>query len=387
MIAGIHPPDFFNGSLSEEITEDQLHEDMISAAVYLGIPSIVKQHLSKLGENCEILSPEYWTYWARHWIPAYRGDFDMVKLLLAIDQPMQGDVREPIPKHCYLDMIQWSALGGHTEIFNFALDQALKQDYEFDMSHNYSSFDYRDVAGAMLDTAFPEDYERLAAIIGRCHMIFQPRSHGDMNARLCRSARNGRVDMVQHFLQKGAWLNDPRAKQDFTEGKPQWRSRSLIPKITKPLLTAIERLPGGIEAVVKLMLEQGADPNWYSPDLTPLMVATFKNRLDLVRLLVEYGANVNDGCPPPIVLAIRQENTSIFKYLRNNGARLDTPDTGAWCMSEARRYRLKSMEVLLVEDGIDASTFLDRAPLAMECSMWESRNPESDQELSDRYRI
>ncbi|KAL2059972.1 hypothetical protein VTL71DRAFT_9794 [Oculimacula yallundae] len=383
--------DIFTGRLGEEITEERLHEDTINAALYLGIPSIVKKRLLRLSDSCEYLSHEYWTYWGRHWIPAYRGDFDMLKLLLSIDQPTPGDVHEPIPKHCYLDMIKWSALGGHSEIFNFALSQAMIQDYEFDMSHRHSSFDYEDVAGAMLDTAFPSDYERLAAIVGRCHMVFQPRYHGDIHARLCRSARNGRVDMVQHFLEKGAWLNDPRAKRDYVknsvEGKRQWCNRRMIPKITTPLLTTLVRMPKGVEAVVKLLLERGADPNWYCPDRTPLMAATFKNRIDLVRLLINHGADVNDGSPPPIVLAIRQENTELFKYLRGNGARLDTPETGAWGMSEARRLKLDSMEVLLIQEGIDASTFFDRVPCFKEYSSWESRNGDSDQELSDRYSI
>ncbi|KAH8669481.1 hypothetical protein BGZ60DRAFT_407560 [Tricladium varicosporioides] len=137
--------------------------------------------------------------------------------------------------------------------------------------------------------------------------------------------------MVRHFSDKGAGLNDPFERCDPLgyEG-PRYHS-SRYGK--EPLLDAIRGCRLGCEAVLKLMLERGANPNWYHPNDTPLMAAVQKNRLGLVRMLVEYGAHINYGLPPPITIAVLNENIEIYSYLRKKGAVINTPESGAYARS------------------------------------------------------
>ncbi|KAH6672449.1 hypothetical protein B0J14DRAFT_639500 [Halenospora varia] len=128
-----------------------------------------------------------------------------------------------------------------------------------------------------------------------------------MRKREIRSSRNEKRDLIRY------------GKSGYRLGRDG----------RKPLLDAIGGCRVGCEAVAKLMFNRGADPNWYRPNYTPLMAAVNKNRFGLVHMPVEYGADVNDGLPPLISIAVRNENTEIYNYLRKKGAVIDTPESGA----------------------------------------------------------
>lgn len=188
--------------------------------------------------------------------------------------------------------------------------------------------------------------------------------------------------MVRYFLDKGACLNDPLDKRDLIRyGKSGYR---LGRDGRKPLLDAIGGCRVGCEAVAKLMLNRGADPNWYHPNYTPPMAVVNKNQFGLVRMLVEYGADVNDGLPPPIAIAVHNENTEIYNYLRKKGAVINTPESRAWAMAFAKFYGLESMAELLVSEGLDEMDMLQRAPRIEE---WRTRYSylERYQELGEKY--
>lgn len=224
----------------------------------------------------------------------------------------------------------------------------------------------------MFHTTFPEHYKRLAATFGSENEVFSYRREGDLNNRLCRSAAYGHVEMVQYFIDQGGFLNDPMASRRLGHCHGQEHLRFLGAlrtrgqSLSQPLLRAIKDGPRANETVVALLLARGADPNWSSPEDTPLLAAVARNKTSIIRLLVEGGADVNDGIPPPIVLAVRNENTQTFQYLLDQGATLASPKTGAWAMAFAKLYALDSMVELLVREGVDETAVLQRVPTSDE---------------------
>ena len=86
-------------------------------------------------------------------------------------------------------------------------------------------------------------------------------------------------------------------------------------------------------AIVKLLLEKGASVNKdlpKTPDryagLTPLHTACLNGNLEIVKLLVENGANLNAQIDfwrsTPIHLAIQKKRLDVIKYLKQKGADL-----------------------------------------------------------------
>lgn len=75
--------------------------------------------------------------------------------------------------------------------------------------------------------------------------------------------------------------------------------------------------------VAKYLLENGANPNLVTDDLTPLMYATAYQNSAMVKELIGYKANVNfisKEKQSAIVFAIKGRNAEILKLLMNGGA-------------------------------------------------------------------
>ena len=73
------------------------------------------------------------------------------------------------------------------------------------------------------------------------------------------------------------------------------------------------------------------------------MAAVHRGNLALVGMLINHGQNINEGCPPPIVIAVLKEDLQMFRFLREKGAVIDTPETGPWAMTFAEAFGLDSM--------------------------------------------
>jgi ankyrin repeat protein len=93
--------------------------------------------------------------------------------------------------------------------------------------------------------------------------------------------------------------------------------------LTEALSPAVE---GGNLAIVRTLLEAGADPNFVeeSGDETCLMQAVAKGHLPIVRALVGAGADVNavaedeegdDGAITPLLIAVRKQRRAIAEFL------------------------------------------------------------------------
>jgi ankyrin repeat protein len=98
-----------------------------------------------------------------------------------------------------------------------------------------------------------------------------------------------------------------------------------------PLLTAVMENNADI---VKLLLENGADPNAisyiYFEDIegkySALMIAVYNNNFEITKLLVENKAEINysDDFPSALLLAVLNQNIIMLKFLLENGASLDS---------------------------------------------------------------
>jgi Ankyrin repeats (3 copies)/Ankyrin repeat len=87
----------------------------------------------------------------------------------------------------------------------------------------------------------------------------------------------------------------------------------------------------GVEAVVKQLLEKGADVNIATSDgRTPLHEASRIGNVEVVKLLLEKGADVNtaknDGSTP-LHEASRGDNVEVVKLLLERGADIEAKDT------------------------------------------------------------
>ena len=106
----------------------------------------------------------------------------------------------------------------------------------------------------------------------------------------------------------------------------------------------------GDEDAVRWMLAKGADPNVSSD---PIMWAVSDGRLDILKLLVEHGADINVvfGLPPrtPLSQSIMFHRNDITEYLRSIGAKMppgeESAPSPAATMSEAKKQEeiLESM--------------------------------------------
>jgi ankyrin repeat protein len=114
----------------------------------------------------------------------------------------------------------------------------------------------------------------------------------------------GKIEIVQMLLDRGA---DP----------------DLCPaKSTSPLQCAVLR--GNLEAA-RLLLARGANANWVSETekLTALHLAAYEGHLDMVRLLVECGAELNPEDwrrETPLAWANKAHRGEVAAYLRSKGA-------------------------------------------------------------------
>ena len=105
--------------------------------------------------------------------------------------------------------------------------------------------------------------------------------------------------------------------------------------------------------IFKLLLARGAVvANSVKDTDSPLLLAATGWHFEMVRLLVDQGADINLGTPPAIVRAVMTEHTEMFRFLRARGAVIHSQTTGAEALRIAKEQGLDSMVALLLEDGV-----------------------------------
>lgn len=93
--------------------------------------------------------------------------------------------------------------------------------------------------------------------------------------------------------------------------------------------------------------------------LAPLGLATFRNRADVVRLLVSSGASFEsiDYSHNPLFIAAKNGNLEIFEYLLRNGAPSHTDSNAQSTLLHEAIYG-GNMEIIrsVIQLGIDINT-------------------------------
>lgn len=190
--------------------------------------------------------------------------------------------------------------------------------------------------------------ERDVRYLGRCKVLEARRPFGFKHL-LYVAARNGDASTVKYLLQAGA-----RCKEAATDAQDG----------PHPLLTAC--ISGSMEAARHLLME-GAPPNVVGIVLkddgvvsqnstlyNPIHLACRHGHIDIIQLLLEYGAHV-DGVPQihrtPLVTAAGNGNIEVVRLLLSAGAQVDLVRRGKTALSVAVRRRDTVVADALLQAG------------------------------------
>ena len=130
------------------------------------------------------------------------------------------------------------------------------------------------------------------------------------------ATRRGHLDMVTLLLDRGAKINDTDADnyRPIHHAADRMRLKNSLGKLEEKM------------NIAKLLIKNGARINVHSlgQHHTPLDLAAREGDLEMVELLVDNGANVNNH--KPLHLASEKGYLEIVTYLVEHGANLNEPD-------------------------------------------------------------
>ncbi len=170
------------------------------------------------------------------------------------------------------------------------------------------------------------------------------------------------AEKVTALLQNGASPNSPLGDE------PHW----------KPLEAAIEELQtGGSIEIVKRLIEYGANVNEWdiNHSLMPVHCAVFSLNEEATRLLLENGADpncVSDEGETPLMYAVECDEMNIVKLLIQHGANKTVNHFGGSCGISALTFSVKNLNIPMTEillkagadpDALDADDQSARAYL------------------------
>eukprot|EP00795_Rhopilema_esculentum_P008673 gene8673-14693_t len=162
------------------------------------------------------------------------------------------------------------------------------------------------------------------------------------------ACREGNFDVVAELLQRGAnietttkWIKQEalccssQLELDFANVLRYSLSASPSRKRNSPLHVAA--LGGKLE-VVKKLLEHGADVNKLAENgMTPLYMAAQENHIDVAKELLAHGADAHlaaSGGFEPVDVAIQQRHSEMTAFLMEQGSK-------SYCLSELSKIVVK----------------------------------------------
>ena len=198
----------------------------------------------------------------------------------------------------------------------------------------------------------------LAIRLNRKEMIELLTENIDLSKRLCKAAESGDVDAVQNLL--------TTTKVNINE---------LSDEFVNPLHEA--SLAGHL-SVVKLLVEFNANVNVKAASEstkynTPLHWAATKGHLDMTKYLIENGAEketVNMNHHTPLFCAIIMEKVDVAEYLIRSGCSVMVRDSVSKTpLHWAAFFGLNNIVLLLLEHGADIDALAEHREPPLHCAV------------------
>jgi ankyrin repeat protein len=188
----------------------------------------------------------------------------------------------------------------------------------------------------------------------------------DNNTWLRKGVGRRDVELVRHMLDYGARV-DIIAKDGIVpiQAAAHFGDASIVemliaagadvniqaPGHPSPLYLAIQQKH--LEAA-RSLLNHGASPDFAVKEWTLLQRAAYRGDLDVVKLLIESGADLSrstSSAPPPLLIAAGQGQVAVVQVLLNAGADVNTR-FGRWtALAMASRRNQDTVRDLLIERG------------------------------------
>jgi ankyrin repeat protein len=306
-------------------------KSLLVAAAYLGQKATVRRLLDAGYDPTD----KIYLFGTATRAAAVQGNNEILELILSM--PLSGP---SYPRREYLAVFG-AAQGGHLDTLNLILEPRWGPTLPF----------HQDLYLQKLRRKF---HTNNPAVFDRIIELVRPDGKDkDLSTFLSQAVDHGYLETVSHLLDKGAAVN----------GDSKNPARN-------PLRGAT--LKGHTE-IVKLLLRRGARPRLGWGDT--LACAAKWGYLDIVRILLDHGADINESppeelrAPPAIVSAIQLEHEEMFRFLIKRGAVLKTldavhflrkrdamvkkPDAGSQALKIAVAQALESMVELLLREGVE----------------------------------
>ena len=152
-------------------------------------------------------------------------------------------------------------------------------------------------------------------------------------------ARKGDIEMMEFMMERipTTQRNQIGALEEATGAGQFAAAQWLLARLGTPIEANLGRRllyhaldicpPEKRWRMVQLLLEHGISPNVRAQFYTPLQTAVAAGEVEIARILVQYGANVNAhpwdsrfSRQPPLMMAVRQRSPPLVRLLLENGA-------------------------------------------------------------------
>lgn len=300
------------------------------------------------------------------------GYTEQVKLLISNNVDVnEKDKNGKIPLH-------YAAENGHEDLVKLLIEKGSQVDIKDQKGYtplNYAlKGDYKTIVDLLIakgaNAADLSVY--LAAYMGDSDRIKKYiESRADLNTEdekgdtlLCYAAKSGNMQIVKLLVEAGADVNTGSKWPPLyvaVDNNNTELAEYLIDKGAQVdpdndwEWTPLQEAPyaAGVE-MVKLLLENGADIN--AGPWTALYAAVDKDRKDIVEFLIQNGAdvNANEWGNPVLCYACSLNDPGILKLLINNNADIHIKDTGGrTCLHWAMRNENIEIAEILITEGAE----------------------------------